>query len=194
MMFQQDSTTKKGGFTIIELLIVAAIIGLLSSITLAALGTARTKALDSRRGIEMRNLIIALNIYFQDKNKFPCQGHLSDSKRPGFLSPLLTGKYYPQLPKDPINDETYFYEYQTVKLVYPGPCGQIAHLTYQIAPNASCIAGAQGVIVTNAQGKTYRHCHIFIPQTPTCNLSDPYWFSGFPPEDCGNYIDDVDDF
>lgn len=52
------------GFTLIELLVVIAIIGLLASIVLVSLTTARQKARDSRRVGDLRQVQLALELYF----------------------------------------------------------------------------------------------------------------------------------
>ena len=52
------------GFTLIELLGVIAIIGLLASIVLASLNTARKKSRDARRIADVKQLQLALELYF----------------------------------------------------------------------------------------------------------------------------------
>lgn len=59
------------GFTLIELLIVIAIIGLLSSVVLASLNSARAKSRDAKRRADLRQLSIALEMYFDDNNGYP---------------------------------------------------------------------------------------------------------------------------
>jgi len=57
---------KSKGFTLIELLVVIAIIGILATIVLVSLNSARQKARDSRRVGDMRQIALALEMYYDD--------------------------------------------------------------------------------------------------------------------------------
>ena len=63
----------KKGFTLIELLVVIAIIGLLSTLAVVALGSARTKARDSKRLSDIKQVQTALELYYTDQNAYPSQ-------------------------------------------------------------------------------------------------------------------------
>ena len=64
-MFQYKS--RRGGFTLIELLVVIAIIGILASIVLASLNSARQKSRDARRIADIKQIQLALELYFEDE-------------------------------------------------------------------------------------------------------------------------------
>lgn len=63
--------TKSRGFTLIELLVVISIIGLLSSIVLASLNTARAKARDTKRIANVREMQKAIELYYDKNGYYP---------------------------------------------------------------------------------------------------------------------------
>lgn len=93
-MYLKD--THKKGFTLIELLVVIAIIGILSSIVLASLNSARTKARDAKRLTDMKQILIALELHFNENGQYPvsdfdgCGGWDTGNKSFPFLSNIST--------------------------------------------------------------------------------------------------------
>ena len=78
------------GFTLIELLVVIAIIGILASIVLASLNSARVKSRDARRVADIKQLQLALELYYNDNSAYPTA-----------LSALSTNGYISAIPTDP---------------------------------------------------------------------------------------------
>ena len=62
---------KSRGFTLIELLVVIAIIGILSSVVLASLTAARKKSRDARRTADFKQIMLALELYYDAKGYYP---------------------------------------------------------------------------------------------------------------------------
>ncbi len=81
------------GFTLIELLVVIAIIGLLATIVLVSLNTAREKARISKAVAQIREITKATALYLDDTNQYPpnCRLDCTESTDP-FLNALgITG-------------------------------------------------------------------------------------------------------
>lgn len=61
----------KKAFTLIELLVVIAIIGILATISVLALNNARAKSRDAKRVGNMKQVQTALELFFNDKQRYP---------------------------------------------------------------------------------------------------------------------------
>lgn len=70
-IFSKRSVNGSKGFTLIELLVVVAIIGILSSIVLASLNSARQKGRDARRVSDLKQLQLALELYYDANGAYP---------------------------------------------------------------------------------------------------------------------------
>jgi prepilin-type N-terminal cleavage/methylation domain-containing protein len=60
----------KQGFTLIELLVVISIIGLLASVVLVSLNSARSKARDTKRKADLAQIAKALEFYYDQNNTY----------------------------------------------------------------------------------------------------------------------------
>lgn len=63
--------SNKPAFTLIELLVVIAIIGILATLSVLALSNARAKSRDAKRAGDMKQVQTALELFFNDKNRYP---------------------------------------------------------------------------------------------------------------------------
>lgn len=102
-LFRSYRTRIKAGFTLIELLVVIAIIGVLASIVLASLNTARRKSRDARRIADIKQIQLALELYFdaQTTPQYPVATATCDATNARGLEVLATGGFIPSTPRDP---------------------------------------------------------------------------------------------
>ncbi len=105
----------KKGFTLIELLVVIAIIGLLSTLSIVALGSARQRARDSARLSDLKQVQTALELYFTDGNAYPVAanvtlgaGNYACLNVSGWAATGCANPYMGAVPKDP-GTNTYVY-------------------------------------------------------------------------------------
>lgn len=153
---------KKKGFTLIELLVVISIIGLLSSVVLTSLNSARGRARDARRISEIRQLQSALEVYYSKYNSYPALAAGGRRENSCFgievgganytsvpagqwgsaLNVLVTEGFYSALPRDPENSSvSTSYPYKCYQYVTPasagtyGSCHNIQTGQYEAASN-----------------------------------------------------------
>ncbi len=103
----------KRAFTLIELLVVIAIIGLLSTIAVVVMDKSRIAARDVKRKSDLRQIKLALDLYYDDNGHFPvvaspwaCSAttDLDTCSNARWLSlQTMLQTYITVLPADPIN-------------------------------------------------------------------------------------------
>ncbi len=100
--------SKISGFTLIELLVVIAIIGILASTVIASLNSARKKSRDARRIADLKQIQLALELYYNSNNGYPNPGWGWRSEcsawggfNPSDVIPGLTPTYLPVFSSDP---------------------------------------------------------------------------------------------
>lgn len=133
---------KQKGFTFIELLVVITIIGILASIVMVATGGTRARARDVRRKVDLKQIRLALESYYNMNRKYPQAGSCSYGSNcyvysaggPDWIPALTAGGFMSSVPVDPINDtvapwgiEAYSYAYGNVDVN-----GQSFDLTAQL--------------------------------------------------------------
>jgi len=106
----------KKGFTLIELLVVISIIGLLSTLAVVALGSAREKARDSKRLADLKQMQTALEFFYADNNSYPTgsgitvgEGSYDCLNSGGWAGTGCANAYMPQVPADPSTAQHYVY-------------------------------------------------------------------------------------
>jgi type II secretion system protein G len=104
------------GFTLIEILVVLAIIGLLASIVIVRANTTRARARDAERVSEIKSLQNALELYFTNNNGFPITSSAvildgQDGANNSVETDLISARTIPAIPSDPNNSGNFQYRY-----------------------------------------------------------------------------------
>ena len=97
------------GFTLIEMLIVIAIIGILASVVLVGLGPVQKQGRDARRISDLRQTQNGLELYFNKNGRYPAA-----TDWPSLKTALIGGSIgVSNVPSDPRNVAPYQYQYAT---------------------------------------------------------------------------------
>jgi prepilin-type N-terminal cleavage/methylation domain-containing protein len=103
---QKGCCKSSKGFTLIELLVVIAIIGILATIVLVSLNSARTKARDTRRLSDMQQMSLAMEMYYDQNGSSYYDGTASFG---AYVNALKGAGLIGASPQDPTNSGTNVY-------------------------------------------------------------------------------------
>ncbi len=106
------------GFTLIEILIVVAIIAILASVVLIGLGPTQQSGRDARRVSDLHEAQNAIELYFQKCGYYPggvesgACGSWAETKTWADLTAAITGSGIgvTAMPQDPTAGKTYYYD------------------------------------------------------------------------------------
>lgn len=162
---------KEQGFTLIELLVVISIISLLAALAIASLQNAQVKSRDARRLSDIRQLRMALELYYGDHKSYPASTWLHSNQaswqnNSNALAVALS-PYISPLPVDPVNtdtgyaynDEVYVYSYYASGF---GGTGQWYMLVFELEDESHEYQTKDGVLSCN-----------YPNQPPTANSYHP---------------------
>jgi general secretion pathway protein G len=96
----------KKAFTLIELLIVIAIIGILAVMGVASLRGALIKGRDAKRKSDIKSIQTALEMYYSDNGQYP-----ETTGRASTVLGALTPQYIKEVPQDPVGTGSNQYTY-----------------------------------------------------------------------------------
>lgn len=152
----------KRGFTLIELLVVIAVIGLLATLAVTALKNAQSKSRDAKRLSDIKQLITALDLYYDEYKTYPVTSWLNSGDAAWINGTNVLANalkpYLSELPADPKNDPGYAYAgvftYSYFAANY-GVSGQWYMIVYRLEDGSSILQAKDGVRACNGTNFHY---------------------------------------
>lgn len=124
----------QAGFTLIELIVVVAILGILTAILIPNFVRARSSSKLATCQLDLRNIAAGLELYYVENQNYPTTG--------GWDSTLMAGGYMRAVPRSPIDQASYGYATNA---------GQNSFVLSD-GPNKYTQSGVTGYVVYTATG------------------------------------------
>jgi len=100
----------KKGFTLLELLLVIAILGILAAMITGNFFTSLKKGRDAKRKADLEQITRALEMYYEDNNAYPTAGSVTFGGQLCNPAGCGTKIYMQKLPNDPTSGRNYEYK------------------------------------------------------------------------------------
>jgi general secretion pathway protein G len=131
------------GFTLLELLVSATIIGVLTIIGVVSYGSVNKRSRDVKRKSDLEQIRSALEMYRSDNGFYPAANGGSWGVASNLSSSLVTSNYTPSIPSDPQKPSYLYYYVATNQNVannnYYGYC-LCGHIETQPVDPSTCTA------------------------------------------------------
>ena len=128
----RQPTSTKSGFTLVELLVVMAIISILATLIVGGFRTAQMRGRDAQRKSDLKQISNALELFYADYGKYPatsgtqiaaCAYNPQTGAGAACVwgtSQLTDGKttYFRVIPKDPATGQNYVYKVSSTRNMY----------------------------------------------------------------------------
>jgi len=138
---------KKNGFTLIEILVVASIIAVLSVVGVASYTSLNRRSRDAKRESDLEQVRSALELYRTDTGSYPGSG-VGFTLLAGLQSDLVP-TYMPSIPSDPKSTSDPPFNY------YYSPLGTSPFYSYCICAELESEAGSNTCGATNGSDCNY---------------------------------------
>jgi len=102
MLWLKNENINKSGFTLVEILVIAAILSLIMSILISSTQDVRKQARDATRESDTRNIQASMAVFFDQNDRYPSN-----------YSELLNSDLFNQIPQDPSTGSEYPYATST---------------------------------------------------------------------------------
>lgn len=106
---------KKFGFTLIEVLVVATIIGILAAVAVSSYASINKRSRDAKRRSDIEQIRSALEMYRSDLGYYPAVDYTSFGNVTDLISYLVSA-YMPSMPSDPQSPTSNYYYEATSKV------------------------------------------------------------------------------
>ena len=156
----------KRGFTLIELMVVVAIIGILMAAGIVMFSDAQKVARDAKRRADVDAIAKALEQYYQNNNEYPWSPIASSQGAWGNNAGLGTFFTSGSMPVDPVNEAPLVYNIRSVNQDRPNSADPQTRFCVQARlekPNGNC-SGSTTSTVTNPESN---RCQWVAPGTGT---------------------------
>ncbi|MFA4942945.1 MAG: FISUMP domain-containing protein [Patescibacteria group bacterium] len=174
----------KKAFTLIELLVVIAIIGLLATVSVIALNNARSKSRDAKRVSEIKQIQTALELYYNDQNRYPLTAEFTLGGEIFSTSSYGTTTYLAHIPGAPTPADGSCSDSENL-FTYISNDGSSYSLTFCLGVNTGTLTA--GVNNANPYGITYLNPGSEDAGCPVCEECEA---TSTPGSDCS--CDNID--
>ncbi len=166
-------------FTLIEVLIVIAIIGLLTTIVLVSITSTRAKARDNRRMAELLTLAKSLEFYYSEQGQYPESADWIKVEENATFTTAMA-PYISRTPEDPSYDSANEYSYQYTTETTGGLEYKVC-ATMETYENPYCLSSVFGgnIVFDGGEGTEW-----FLTEDNCNALSGWYWYNTNSREAC----------